>query len=174
MEIEKALREKIRSINDYPKKGIIFRDITPLLRDPTLFGSCIDAIAAEFSNEKIDYVAGIEARGFIVAAPLALKIGAGFIPVRKRGKLPYDKVSKSYSLEYGEEILELHKDAVERGSSVLIVDDLLATGGSAGTAASLIESIGGSVIGFAFIIELTNLKGREKLGGHKIVSLLKF
>ncbi|MGC8587137.1 MAG: adenine phosphoribosyltransferase [Candidatus Micrarchaeia archaeon] len=174
MAIEAQLKEKIRSIKDYPKKGVVFRDITPLLRDSDLFGRCVDALSNSFSGEKIDYVAGIEARGFIVGAPLAMKINAGFVPIRKSGKLPYEKVSKSYSLEYGNETLEVHKDAVEKGSRVLIVDDLLATGGSSSTAASLIESIGGNVVGFAFIIELESLNGRAKLGGRKIVSLVKF
>jgi adenine phosphoribosyltransferase len=178
MQIEKSaesvIKGRIRAIPDYPKKGIIFRDITPLLKDRKAFSICIEELAKRLSAYKPDYIVGIEARGFIVGSALAYKMGLGFIPIRKKGKLPYDKISKDYYLEYGVETMELHKDSVEKGSRVFIVDDLLATGGTAEAAAGLVKSLGGSVLGFAFIIELSDLNGRQKLGGSEIISLVTY
>ena len=172
-ELEKRIKEKIRSIPDYPKKGILFRDITPLLRDGPLFIACIDAIAEHFEG-RVDAVAGVEARGFIIGSAVAYKLGKGFIPIRKEGKLPYDKVKKTYSLEYGEETIEIHKDALAKGERILLVDDLLATGGTAKASCELIESLGGKIAGVAFIIELTDLHGRDKLSGKEVFTLVKY
>ncbi|MDE1855178.1 MAG: adenine phosphoribosyltransferase [Candidatus Micrarchaeota archaeon] len=173
-EFEALLKEKIRSIPDYPKKGVIFRDITPLLKDYYSFSMCIDELASEFEGEKIDYVVGIEARGFIIGGALAEKLGVGFIPIRKKGKLPYKKVSIDYELEYGKETIEVHEDAVEKGSRVLIVDDLLATGGTAKAAADLMQKVGARVVGLGFLVELGDMKGKKKLDGARIVSLAKY
>jgi len=172
--IEETLRERIRSIPDYPKKGILFRDITPVLKDGYAFGSCIDELAKHFAKEKIDYVAGIEARGFIIGGALADALHVGFIPIRKQGKLPYKKISIEYELEYSKETMEMHEDAVEKGSRVLIVDDLLATGGTAAASAELLRRVGAKVVGFAFVVELSELRGRGKLGGARIVSLIRY
>jgi adenine phosphoribosyltransferase len=168
------IRENIRSIPDYPKKGVIFRDITPLLKNRKAFSMCIEELAERVRGKHIDYIVGAEARGFIIGAALALRLKLGFIPVRKKGKLPYKKISKKYELEYGEEEIEIHEDAIEKGDSVLIVDDLLATGGTAEAVGDLVESLGGRIVGFAFVIELADLNGRERLGGHEIVTLLKY
>jgi len=173
-EIEEMLRAKIRNIPDYPKKGILFRDITPVLKDGYAFSACISELAKHFANEKIDYVAGIEARGFIIGGALADALHVGFIPIRKQGKLPYKKISIEYELEYSRETMEMHEDAVEKGSGVLIVDDLLATGGTAGASAELLGRVGAKVVGFAFVVELTELKGKDKLGGARVVSLIKY
>ena len=172
-ELEKRIKEKIRSIPDYPKKGVLFRDITPLLRDGPLFRACVDAIAEHFKS-RVDAVAGVEARGFIIGSAVAYKLGKGFIPIRKEGKLPYDKVKKTYSLEYGEETIEVHKDALVKGERILLVDDLLATGGTAKASCELIESLGGKITGIAFIIELTDLHGRDKLSGKEVFTLAKY
>jgi len=172
-ELEEKIKEKIRSIPDYPKKGILFRDITPLLRDGPLFRACIDAIAEHFEG-RVDAVAGVEARGFIIGSAVAYKLGKGFIPIRKEGKLPYDKVKKTYSLEYGEETIEIHKDALAKGERILLVDDLLATGGTAKASCELIESLGGKIAGIAFIIELTDLHGRDKLSDKEVFTLAKY
>lgn len=172
--VEEILRERIRSIPDYPKKGVVFRDITPMLKDANAFSACVDELVKRFSGEKIDYVVGIEARGFIIGAAIAHTMHIGFVPIRKKGKLPYKKVSKDYELEYGEETIEVHEDGVERGSRVLVVDDLLATGGTARASAELLEGLGAKIVGFAFVVELTDLKGREKLGGSRVVSLIQY
>jgi len=172
-ELEEKIKEKIRSIPDYPKKGVLFRDITPLLRDGPLFRACIDAIAEHFEGH-VDAVAGVEARGFIIGSAVAYKLGKGFIPIRKEGKLPYDKVKKTYSLEYGEETIEIHKDALAKGERILLVDDLLATGGTAKASCELIESLGGKIAGVAFIIELTDLHGRDKLSDKDVFTLVKY
>ena len=172
-ELEEKIKEKVRSIPDYPKKGIIFRDITTLLRDGPLFRACIDTIAEHFKG-RVDAVAGVEARGFIIGSAVAYKLGKGFIPIRKEGKLPYDKVKKTYSLEYGEETIEIHKDALAKGERILLVDDLLATGGTAKASCELIESLGGKIVGVAFIIELTDLHGRDKLSGKEVFTLAKY
>jgi adenine phosphoribosyltransferase len=173
-DLETALKSKIRSIPDYPKKGILFRDITPLLKDPVSFRACIDALAAQFSDASVDHVAGIEARGFILGGALAEKLGAGFVPIRKKGKLPSRKISIDYELEYGKETIEVHEDAVEKGSRVLIADDLLATGGTAEASGRLMQKIGADIVGYAFLVELVGLKGRDRLGAVRVVSLVKY
>ncbi|MDE1861206.1 MAG: adenine phosphoribosyltransferase [Candidatus Micrarchaeota archaeon] len=173
-DVERILREKIRAIPDYPKRGIIFRDITPLLKDKNATKICIDEMAKRLSRYKIDYVVGIEARGFIFGSLLAYKLGAGFVPARKKGKLPYSKISRDYALEYGNETLEMHDDAVERQSNVVVVDDLLATGGTASAAGALVESLGGRVVAYAFVVELKDLGGRSKLTGKDIVSIVTY
>ena len=172
-ETDSTLRKYIRSIPDYPKKGIVFRDITPLLKDPIAFGSAIDAICDTVSGIDFDYVVGIEARGFLIGSIVAYKMHKGFVPLRKRGKLPFEKVTVEYQLEYGIEAVEMHKDAIEKGSRVLVVDDLLATGGTAKAANDIVKSLGGVVTGYAFLIELVDLKGRERLSGN-VFSILKF
>jgi adenine phosphoribosyltransferase len=164
----------IRAIPDFPIPGILFRDITPLLKDKRGFHQAIDLFVERFKGRGIDYVVAIEARGYILGAPLAYAIGAGFIPVRKPGKLPYDKLSEEYALEYGTNSLEIHSDAVGKGDRVLVVDDLLATGGTAAATARLIERLGAAVEAFAFLIELTQLRGREALGDAEIVTFVSY
>ncbi len=167
------MRNLIRDIKDYPKPGISYKDVTPLFADPKLFGSCIDELAARLDGRTIDYVVGVESRGFVVGAALAIKMGKGFIPIRKLGKLPHDKVMVSYDLEYGSATIEMHRDAVKRGQSVVLVDDVLATGGTAQAAAKLVKSLGGKMSAFAFVIEFTKLNGRKNLEGEAI-SLVKY
>ena len=168
------IRELIRDIPDYPVKGIIFRDLTPLFRNAQAFEEVIEELYRRVSDKRIDVVASIEARGFIVGAPLAIKLDAGFVPVRKKGKLPWKKRSITYQLEYGSETIEVHEDAVGDRTRVLIVDDLLATGGTASSTAKLLESMGAEVIGFAFIVELAYLNGRERLAGYNVDSLIVY
>jgi len=168
------LKEWIRDVPDFPKKGIIFKDITTLLKDPKALRFTVDLMADRYKDEKIDQVIGIESRGFIFGSPLAYHINAGFIPVRKPGKLPSITERISYDLEYGTDSLEIHRDALEPGQKVLIVDDLLATGGTAAAVARLVEKLEAEVVGLGFIIELTFLKGREKLAGHKVHSLIQY
>ncbi|MBI4729893.1 MAG: adenine phosphoribosyltransferase [Acidobacteria bacterium] len=168
------LRRAVRDIADFPQPGIMFKDITPLLGDPAAFSTVIDEIVAHFGRGNIDKVVGIEARGFIVASPVAYHFGAGFVPVRKRGKLPWEVERESYSLEYGSETLEVHRDAIAPGERVAIVDDVLATGGTAAATAHLVERLGGLVQGMAFIIELAPLGGRQRLAGHAVLSLLRY
>ena len=168
------LRKLIREVPDFPKPGINFYDITTLLLDPNGLRETIDALAAQVPVGKIDTVIGVESRGFIFAVPLALKIGAGFIPVRKPKKLPAEKVSVSYDLEYGQDTLEMHKDAVGDGHRVLIVDDLLATGGTARAVVDLVESVGGTVAGLLFVVELDFLNGRHKFNGYDVKSLIHY
>src|SRR3989454_5443165 len=158
------LKGLIRDIPDFPQPGIVFRDITPLLADENAFSSVIDLIVVHYGRGNIDKVVGIEARGFILASPVAYHFGAGFIPVRKEGKLPWDSEREEYALEYGTATLEIHKDAIGPGERVLIVDDVLATGGTARATARLVERLGGKVIGIACLIELSFLKGRQSLG----------
>ena len=167
------LSAHIRSIPDYPKPGILFRDITPLLGDPTAFGHAVKAMADALRDLGIDQIAAAEARGFLFAAPLALELGAGLIPVRKPGKLPYDTISHSYELEYGSDTLEIHTDAVRPGAKVLIVDDLLATGGTIEACCQLVEKAGGTVAGCVFLIELVGLGGAEKIAQYKKISLIE-
>ncbi len=169
-----GLEPFIRDIEDFPKPGITFKDITPLLADPAGFASTIDRMAAHYAGQAIDKVLGMEARGFIVAAPIAYRFGAGFVPVRKTGKLPWHIEREEYELEYGTDLLEVHRDAVKPGERVLIIDDVMATGGTAAATARLVEKLGGEIAGFGFIIELAFLGGRERLGDHEIVSLLTF
>lgn len=168
------LKTGIRDIPNFPKPGILFKDITPLLKDPKLFKLSIDLFTEILENQKVDYVVGMESRGFIFGTALAHSVGAGFIPIRKPGKLPFHKKSITYSLEYGEDTLEIHEDAVEKGKKVIIVDDLLATGGTASATYKLLEDMGADVVCAAFLIELSELKGREKLSACKVVSLIKY
>ena len=167
------LKLKIRTIPDYPKPGIQFRDITSLLADPQAFNDVMDRFVERYQDEQIDLVVGIESRGFILGAPLALRLGKGFIPVRKEGKLPGPTYGVDYDLEYGTDRVEVHKDAIPPGSKVLMVDDLLATGGTIGGSSRLIEKAGGIIVGYAFLIELVELKGRNNLD-HPIFSLVTF
>ena len=168
------LKEHIRDIPDFPKAGVTFKDITPLLADKKAFAYTIDAIAHHFDRDEIDKVLGIEARGFIIAAPLAYRFTAGLIPVRKAGKLPWDVESEEYILEYGTDLLEIHRDAIEPGERILIVDDVLATGGTAAATATLTERCGGKVAGIATIMELSFLGGRDKLGPYELTSLITY
>ncbi len=168
------LKRLIREIPDFPKPGILFYDITTLLKDPEGFRTTVDLLSEAFRGERIDRVVGIEARGFIFAPALAYKLGAGFIPMRKSNKLPAPTESVTYTLEYGTDRLEIHKDAIEPGHRVLIIDDLLATGGTARAAIQLVEKLGGHVVGVGFVIELEFLKGRDRLAGYRVVSLLKY
>jgi adenine phosphoribosyltransferase len=170
----KSLKAKVRSIPDFPKKGILFRDITPVLQDSKLLREIIARLAKSLKGKKISAVVGIESRGFIFGTALATKLGVGFVPIRKKGKLPWKTKRIACTLEYGEEILEIHEDAVKRGAKVVIVDDLLATGGTAEAAAKLVEGIGGQVAKIAFVIELGFLKGREKLKGYDVFSLITY
>jgi adenine phosphoribosyltransferase len=169
-----VLKKQIRDIPDFPKKGIIFKDITPLLKDGAAFKKAVDLMAARFfKDKKIDVVLSVEARGFLFGAAIAYKLGVGIIPVRKKGKLPFRTRSVTYDLEYGKDTLEIHEDAFKKGARVLIVDDLLATGGTTRAVADLVEKLGGRIAGMVFLIELTALKGREKLKGYPLVSLIK-
>lgn len=174
MTISDEVKAIIRDIPDFPKKGIVFKDITPLLRHPATFRKAVDALAAELRHKKIDYIAGVESRGFIFSPILAYHLNAGFIPVRKQGKLPYRTEQIAYELEYGDAILEIHQDAVEPGSKVVIVDDLLATGGTALAAIRLIERLGGRVVGLSFLVELAFLQGRDRLRGYDVFSLVQY
>ncbi len=170
-----SVKEKIRTIPDYPKKGILFFDITTAIKDAETLNKMIDFLYNTFKDKNIDYVAGIESRGFIFGAPLACRLNAGFIPVRKPNKLPAKTISESYELEYGTDSIEIHEDAVEPGKRVLIVDDLLATGGTAAAACNLVKKAGGEVVASAFIIELDELNGRKKIEdtGVEVISMLK-
>jgi len=167
-------KSKIRVIPDFPTAGIRFKDITTLLQDKEAFRQAIDDIAAAFANEKIDVVVGPEARGFAVGAPVAYRLNAGFVPVRKPGKLPGKVLHYEYSLEYGKDVLEVHCDAISPGQKVLIVDDLLASGGTAHATAKMVEQLGGEVVGLGVLIELTYLKGREMFSNCRIVSLAQY
>jgi adenine phosphoribosyltransferase len=168
------MQSLIRSIPDFPIPGILFRDVTPLLKDRNGFRAAIDMIADAYAGARVDYVVAIEARGYIFGAPIAYKLGAGFIPVRKPGKLPFDKINVDYELEYGTNTLEMHADALANGERVLVVDDLLATGGTAAATGQLLKKFGAHVVGFAFLIELTELKGREKLPGCDVRSFITY
>ena len=173
MELDQ-IRGLIRDVADFPQQGIVFKDITPVLADPIAFSTMIDLIVVHFGRGNVDKVAGIEARGFIIASPVAYHFGAGFVPVRKHGKLPSETVAEEYALEYGTATLEIHRDAVRPGERVLIVDDVLATGGTANATASLVEEIGGKVCGIACMIELDFLRGRDRLPGHELFSLIHY
>lgn len=167
------IKRYIRDIPDFPKKGIIFKDITPLLKNGMAFRKAVAMIAERFKGRKVDFVLSVEARGFIFGAAVAYKLGAGIVPVRKKGKLPYKTYSVTYDLEYGTDTLEVHQDAFRQGTRVLIVDDLLATGGTTRAVVDLVEKMGGKIAGIAFVIELLPLKGRDKLKGYPVFSLVK-
>ena len=168
------LKDYIRDVPDFPKEGIIFKDITPLLRSPKSFQAVVDSLADKFADERIDLVLGVEARGFIIAGAVALNLGVGFVPVRKAGKLPCETRAVEFELEYGTDTLEMHNDAVEPGQRVLIIDDLLATGGTAVACCKLVENAGAEVAALAFVIELSFLEGREKLKGYQVLSLIQY
>ena len=168
------LKKHIRHVPDFPKAGILFYDITTLLRDPDGFKTTIDLLSMPYAGQDIDVVVGIESRGFILGGAVAERIGAGFIPIRKPGKLPAKAVKQIYDLEYGKDALEIHEDAVQRGQRVLIVDDVLATGGTAAAATQLVRNLGGKLHGLAFLIELIGLNGRSKLGGENVYAVLQY
>ena len=169
-----SIEDYIRAIPDFPIPGILFRDITPLLGDAKGFKAAIDLFVDRFRDEKIDYVVGVEARGYMLGAPLAYAIGAGFVPVRKPGKLPFSKLAESYALEYGTNSLEIHADALSAGNRVVVVDDLLATGGTAAATKRLVERLGADIVAFAFLIELAGLNGRAVLAEQQVVSFLTY
>ena len=171
---ESLLRSMIRDVPDWPQPGIVFKDITPLLGDGEAFRCMVDSLAARFSDRPVDKVVGIEARGFILAAPIAYLLDAGFVPVRKAGKLPWRTRVEEYSLEYGTDRLEMHQDAIDEGDNVLVVDDVLATGGTAAATLRLVAAAGGKVAGLGFVIELAFLGGRARVGEHDAVSLLTY
>ncbi len=168
------LATTIRSVPDFPVEGILFYDITTLLKNPIALKHCMDQLSARYQDQNVDVVVGMESRGFIFGAPLAYQLGVGFVPIRKPGKLPADSISESYELEYGSNTLEIHVDAVENGQRVLVVDDLLATGGTAKASCNLVEKLGGQVVEVAFVIELNFLNGREKLKDYEVFSLLQY
>ena len=173
MEIEQ-IKALIRDVPDFPEPGIVFKDITPVLAHPDAMPTIVDLFVVHFGRGTVDKVVGIEARGFILAAPVAYHFNAGFVPIRKEGKLPWETESEQYELEYGTATIELHKDAIAQGERVLIVDDVLATGGTARAAASLVERIGGKVCGIACLIELGFLKGRDKLQDYELFTLIEY
>ena len=173
MQIE-AIKALIRDVPDFPQEGIVFKDITPLLADEVAFSSVIDLIVVHFGRGAVEKVVGIEARGFILASPVAYHFGAGFVPVRKKDKLPWETESAEYELEYGSATLEIHKDGIDPGERVLIVDDVLATGGTARATAELVERIGGKVVGIACLLELSFLNGRSRLEGHDLFTLISY
>ncbi len=168
------LKDHIRDIADFPQAGVTFKDITPLLGNEEAFRFAVDALIGEFEGASVDRVLGIEARGFILAAPVAYRLGAGFVPVRKAGKLPWEVEKEEYVLEYGTDLLEIHGDAIQPEERVLIIDDVLATGGTAAATVRLVEKLGGQVAGIGFAIELAFLGGRSQLGGHHVTSLLSY
>jgi len=173
-ETVRVLERSIRSIPDFPKPGILFRDITTLLKDPKAFRLAVDEIVKQYAGQKIDKVVGIESRGFILGAAVAYELGAGFVPARKKGKLPCKARSVTYSLEYGTDTLEIHEDALKPDERVVIVDDLIATGGTVGGVINLVEQFQAKIIGIAFVIELVDLHGKDKLKGYPFLSLIKF
>ena len=168
------LKDYVRIIDGFPKEGISFKDVTTLLQDKDALKYTIDTLAKHLEDRNVDVIVGPEARGFLFGAPLAYAIGAGFVPVRKKGKLPYDTICVKYDLEYGSDELEIHKDAIKPGARVAIIDDLLATGGTIGSVAKLVEQVGGNVVAVDFVIELTELKGRDKLSGYDVMSLIEY
>ena len=170
----RTLRDYIVEVPDFPKPGISFKDITPVLKTPEAYRFVIDRMHDEFKDAGVDLVLGIESRGFLFAAPLAMRLGKGFIPVRKPGKLPRERISASYALEYGVDALEVHRDAIRNGQKVILVDDVLATGGTIAACASLVRKLGGEVVGVAFLMELTFLMGREKLENERVFSVVQY
>lgn len=168
------LKETIRSIPGWPIEGVIFRDLTTLMQDPDAFRESCDILVDRYKDMNIDKIVGIDARGFVFGAVVAYQLGVGFIPVRKKGKLPWDTIEQSYSLEYGEGTLEMHQDAVEKDEKVVIIDDLIATGGTIGATVKLVEQLGAEIVELAFIVELPDLKGREQIQGHKVFAICEF
>jgi adenine phosphoribosyltransferase len=168
------LEDWVRDVPDFPQRGVLFKDITPLLQDSVAFHATMDRLAAHYAGAGIETVVGVESRGFIFGAPLAYLLNCGFVPVRKFGKLPSQTVSVEYALEYGTNVVEMHTDAIRPGQRVLIVDDLLATGGTVSAAMELVEKLGGHIAGIAFLVELTYLKGREQFKGHDVFALIKY
>ena len=168
------IKDLVRDVPDFPKPGVTFKDITPLLADPHGFAGCVDALARHFEDAGVDKVLGVEARGFIVAAPVAYRLGAGFVPVRKKGKLPAAVYSDTYDLEYGSDTLEVHRDALQPGERALVVDDVLATGGTAAATCRLVEQLGAKTVGFGCVLELGFLRGRRKLGQLPVAALVSY
>jgi adenine phosphoribosyltransferase len=168
------VRDHIRAIADYPTPGVTFRDITPLLGNEAAFGRAVDDLVTRFHDVSVDRVVGIESRGFILAAPVAYRLRAGFVPVRKAGKLPWAVAREEYELEYGTDKLEIHRDAIHPNEKILVVDDVLATGGTAAATGRLVETLGGSIVGFGFLIEIRDLAGRHRLEGHRVESLTRY
>ncbi len=168
------LRNAIRDVEGFPREGIVFKDITPILGDAELFRAAIDLLIASAGGLKVDKIVGIDARGFILAAAVADRMGLGFVPIRKKGKLPWKCKEAAYALEYGEAVVEIHEDALKPGEKVLLVDDLLATGGTAAAAVKLLSGLGAEIVAISFLIELSFLNGREKLGAHPVKSILNF
>lgn len=168
------LKDYIRSIQDYPKEGILFRDITTLLKDKDAFKLAIDKMAEQVKDKKVDLIVGAESRGFLIGSALAYKMNCGFIPVRKKGKLPYKTISEEYALEYGTDTLYMHEDAIKKGDNVLVVDDLIATGGTALAMIKMVEKLGGDVVGSSFLIELEELNGRKEIEKYPINILIKY
>jgi len=168
------LQKAIRTVPDFPKKGIMFRDITTLLKDRVAFRQAVDALVQHYAGQPIDKVVSIESRGFVLGAPLAYRLDAGFVPVRKPGKLPAETLREEYALEYGTDAVEVHRDAISRGEKVLVLDDLLATGGTAHAACRLIERLGGSITGVCFLIELAFLHGRDRLKSYDVYSVIRY
>jgi adenine phosphoribosyltransferase len=168
------LASYIRTVPDFPKQGIMFRDITTLLKDPRAFQEAIEMFFSHYKDRQIDKIVCVESRGFILGAALASRLKAGFVPIRKKGKLPAAKLQEEYALEYGTDVIEIHQDAISRGERILVHDDLLATGGTASAACRLVEKLGGRIEGLSFLVELSFLKGREQLAGHEVFSLIKY
>ncbi|GHO44955.1 adenine phosphoribosyltransferase [Ktedonospora formicarum] len=168
------LEDRVRDIQDFPQPGVLFKDITPMLQDGPSFHAAMERLAAHYAGAGVEAVVGVESRGFIFGAPLAYLLNCGFVPVRKFGKLPAETINVEYALEYGTNIVEIHKDAIKPGQRVLIVDDLLATGGTVSAAVELIEKLGGHIAGIAFLVELSYLKGREHLQDHDVFALIKY
>ena len=168
------VRDHIRAIADYPQPGVTFRDITPLLGNEAAFGRAVDDLVTRFHDVSVDRVVGIESRGFILAAPVAYRLRAGFVPVRKAGKLPWAVAREEYALEYGTDKLEIHRDAIHPNEKILIVDDVLATGGTSAATGRLVETLGGTIVGFGFLIEIDDLAGRERLANHRVESLTRY
>lgn len=168
------LSETIRSIPNWPIEGVIFRDLTTLMQDPDAFRESCDILVDRYKDQQIDKIVGIDARGFVFGAVVAYQLGIGFIPVRKKGKLPWKTIEESYSLEYGQGTLEMHEDSIEKGEKVVIVDDLIATGGTVGATVKLVERLGGDIMELAFIVELPDLNGRAQIPGHKVFAITEF
>ena len=168
------IKSKVRSIPDWPIKGVIFRDITTLLLDPPAFKQICNIFYDRYVNEKVDKIVGIDARGFLFGSVLAYNLDIGMIPIRKNGKLPYNTISESYTLEYGEAVIEIHEDAIQKGERVVIIDDLMATGGTISAAANLVEKLGGEIFECSFVLELPDLNGRKKIGNRKVFSIIEF